>query len=160
MSVNALGLAVLRAAVLFALWLLLVDAVDTPNLVTGGVCAVLAAALGTRVQSLRTVSAKPRLGMLRFIYRPLLLLVSDSARVTWALVAHGLLGRPATGRFRAARYAAVREDSEDVAKRILTEWGASVGSNRYVIGIDSDQRLVLVHELVRSSGPIDPLELG
>lgn len=160
MSKSTLGPAVLRAAAFFAVWLLLVDAVDAPNLVAGGVCAIIAAALATRVHSLRSLSARPRLRMLRFCYRPLLLLVTDTIRILWALFARLALRQPISGHLRAARYEAVTDEPEDVARRILTEWGASTGANRYAIGIDPDRRLLLIHELVRSSGPLDPLELG
>jgi hypothetical protein len=78
----------------------------------------------------------------------------------WALFARLALRQPVSGHFRAARYNAVSDDPEKVARRILTEWSASAGANRYAIGIDPDQRLLLIHELVRSSGPLDPLELG
>ena len=149
-----------RTIVLFALWLLLVDSVDEPNLITGAVCAVLAAALAARVHALRAVHARPRIRMLRFAHRPAQLLVADSARVTWALFTHVVLRRTSGGHFRAARYRAVGEDPEDVARRILTEWGASLGPNRYVIGIDTSRRLLLIHELVRAPEPLDPLELG
>ncbi len=149
-----------RTIVLFALWLLLVDRVDEPNLITGAVCALLAAALAGRVHALRAVHARVRIGMLRFAYRPLGLLVADSARVTWALFAHVVLRRRSEGHFRAARYRAVGDDPEDVARRILTEWGASLAPNRYVIGIDTSRRLLLIHELVRTPSQLDPLELG
>ena len=145
---------------LFALWLLLVDSVDGPNMITGAVCALVAAALAARVKSLRRVHARPRIGMLRFVYRPFTLLVTDSVRVTWALVARVVLRRQSAGHFRAVRYRAVTDDPEDVARRILTEWGASAGPNRYVIGIDGRRRVLLIHELVPSSRPMDPLELG
>lgn len=149
-----------RTIALFALWMLLVDSADEPNMITGAVSSVLAAALATRVWSMRRVHARPRIWMLRFAYRPLAALVSDSARVTWALFKHAVLRRPSGGRFRAVRYRAVSDASEDVARRILTEWAASVGPNRYVIGIDTGRRLLLIHELARTPAPLDPLELG
>ena len=155
-----LGLAATRAVAFFAFWLLLVDEVDEPNLLTGAACALLAAGLATLVQSLRSVHAAPLPSMFRYAYRPLKLLVTDTALVSWALVARILLRRPVTGRWRAARYRATGEGSDDVARRILTEWGASAGPNRYVVGVDPDAGLVLVHELVRTKGPLDPLELG
>jgi hypothetical protein len=149
-----------RVLALFGLWMLLVDSADEPNMITGAVCVVVFAGLATAVNSLRTEHARPRIEMLRFVYRPLTLLVTDTARVTCALVAHCSLRRPYGGHLRAARYNAVSDDPEDVARRVLTEWGASLGPNRYVIGVDTDRRLLLIHELVRSSAPLDPLELG
>jgi multisubunit Na+/H+ antiporter MnhE subunit len=154
------GLAVLRATAFFLLWLLLVDSVGEQQLVAGGICAVIAAALATGIHSRGSVGARLRPSMLRFVYRPLTLLVSDSARVTWALFARVVLRRTVSGRIRAVRYDAVADDPEDVTRRILTEWGASAAPNRYAIGIDPDRRVLVVHELVRSSGPLDPLELG
>ena len=155
-----LGLAAARAVAFFAFWLLLVDETDEPNLITGAVCALLAAGLSTLVQSLRSVHAKPRPAMLRYAYRPLMLLVTDSARVAWALVARSVLRRPVTGRWRAVRYSATGEASDQVARRVLTEWGASAGPNRYSVGIDPERGVLLVHELVPAKGPLDPMELG
>jgi multisubunit Na+/H+ antiporter MnhE subunit len=149
-----------RAVAFFALWLLLVDEADEPNLITGAVCAVLAAALATGVHSLRSVHAAPRPNMFRYAYRPLRLLVSDCARVAWALAARALLRRPVTGRWRAVRYRATSDAPEDVARRIVTEWGASAAPNRYAVGIDAEGGLLLVHELVAGGGPLDPMELG
>lgn len=155
-----LGLAAVRAVAFFALWLLLVDELDEPNLITGAVCALLAAALSTLVQSLRSVHAKPRAAMLRYAYRPLILLVTDTARVAWALIARGVLRRPVAGRWRAVRYATTGDAPDQVARRILTEWGASAGPNRYSVGIDPERGVLLVHELVPAKGPLDPMELG
>lgn len=109
---------------------------------------------------MRVVRVAPRPAMLRHLYRPIKLLVTDSVRVTWVLLAHCLLRRPSSGHFRVARYRAVADESGDVARRILSEWSASLGANRYVIGIDAEHGVLLVHELVWSSGPLDPLELG
>ena len=157
---TTLGLVGFRLVAFFVLWLLLVDATDEPNLLTGTACAVLATVVTTLVQSLRTVHAEPRPWMLRRAYRPLLLLVADSARVAWALVSCLILRRAVRGRWRAVRYCATSDAGEDVARRILTEWAASIGPNRYVIGIDSDDGVLLVHELVPAHGALDPLELG
>jgi|SRR5579884_1146604 len=157
---TAVVLVALRLVASFALWLLLVDDTSEPNMLAGAVCAVLATGLATRVQSLRTVHAAPRPAMLRHAYRPLALLVVDSGRVARALIARGILRRPVHGRWRAVRYRSTGEEAADVARRVLTEWGASLGPNRYVIGIDAEDDVLLVHELVPASGPIDPLELG
>jgi hypothetical protein len=89
----------------------------------------------------------------------MLLLGTDTARVTWALAGQ-LVGRRAHGRLRAVRYAATARTPEDSARRILTEWSTSLAANRYAIGIDLERGYLLVHELVPSDGPLDPLELG
>ena len=152
--------ALTRAAAFFGLWLLLVDGTDEPNLLAGGVSALVAALLVTALQSHRTVHARLRPGMLRRVYRPLLLLVPDTGRVTAALFARLVLRRDVRGNFRAVRYRATGDDPNDTARRLLSEWGASVAPNRYAIGVDPDQDALIVHELVRATGPLDPLELG
>lgn len=153
-----LGLA--RAGILFAVWLLLVDSTDEQNSLVGAAVALLGALLTGLLQSLRPVRLRPRPVMFRFIHRPLTLLFTDTFRVARALLSSLPYRSNEYGRLRAVRYRACDDDPEQAARRILTEWGASLGSNRYVIGIDSDSGVLLVHELQPSSGPLDPLELG
>ncbi len=154
-----LGL-VLRSLVFFAFWFLLVDDPDQPDLLTGIATAVGAALFAELVTAARGTSLRITPGMLRRGYRPFLLLVTDTSRLTVALV-RALLGRPPQGRVRVAPYAAVSlEDPEAFARRLLTQWGASLGANRYVLGIDNERAQLIVHELVPSDGPLDPMELG
>lgn len=153
-------LAAARAGLLLALWLLLVDSVDQQNLFTGIGVALLGALLTGLLQYLRPVRLRPRASMLRFLYRPLVLLFTDTLRVARVMVVSLPARSSQHGRLRAARYSACADDPEQAARRVLTEWGGSLGSNRYVIGIDSETRTLLVHELHPSSGPLDPLELG
>ena len=149
-----------RAAALFGLWLWLVDNAQQAELIAGGVVAVLGAAAAGCTDRVRAVHPRLRVWMLRRIYRPLLLLVTDSVRVSWALV-RMLAGRRAElGRWRAVRYRVTGDGAEDVACRALTEWGASLGANRYAIGCDQETGVLLVHELVEAGGPLDPLGLG
>jgi multisubunit Na+/H+ antiporter MnhE subunit len=150
---------VARGAVLFGLWNLLVDNTEWPELVVGGVCAVLAAAFGALVVAHRQDHPRPTAAMFRLIHRPLMLLVTDSMRVTFALFAH-LLGRHASGRLRAVRYRATAKTPDASARRVLTEWSASLAANRYAVGIDLDEQYLLVHELTPARGPLDPLDLG
>jgi multisubunit Na+/H+ antiporter MnhE subunit len=149
-----------RTALLFAFWLLLVDATDEANMLAGAVCAALGSLLASAVRTHRSVRARLEVGMLRYAYRPLLLLLVDTVRVARALLIRALRRTEAGGHLRAVRYDAVSEEPSDVARRILTEWGASLGPNRYVIGVDTERRLLLIHELVPCSGPLDPMELG
>lgn len=151
---------VARAAVLFLLWLLLVDSVHEPELITGGVVAVLAAGISEGMRPLASAPIRIRPSMLRYGYRPIVLLLTDTVRVVSALLGALATGRRPSGRFRAVRFRAGSEGSTDRARRVLTEWAASVGPNRYAIGVDCEAKVLLVHELVKASGPLDPLELG
>jgi multisubunit Na+/H+ antiporter MnhE subunit len=148
-----------RAAILFGFWNLLVDNTEWPELVTGAVCALLAAAFGAVVVAHRRDHPRPTAAMFRAIHRPFLLLFTDSIRVTFVLFAR-LLGRPGRGRLRAVRYRATDDTPEASARRVLTEWSASLAANRYAVGIDLDEQYLLIHELTPSRGPADPLQLG
>lgn len=156
----------LRGATLFALWLLLVDATDLPDLLTGGVVALLGMAIGAALNGLRPVRLFVRPAMLRHLHRPFVSLITDTVRVsvvlartlrqgTWRRGGHAEIGR-----IRAVRYRACSDSPEDVARRVLTEWGASLGANRYVVGVDAARQLLIVHELAPSESPLDPMELG
>lgn len=148
-----------RALVLFALWLWLDDTVVEPELITGAVVALGAAAIATMLAP-RPPRQRFRLAMLRHAWRPPLLLVTDTVRVTRALLTALAGGRAPHGRLRAVGYRATGDSPEELTRRILTEWGASLAPDRYVIGIDREAGLLLVHELVPAAGPLDPLELG
>lgn len=149
-----------RAVVLFGLWLVLVDNVQQAEVIAGAAVAVLGAAAAASTDRVRGVHPRLRFWMLRRIHRPLMLLVTDTVRVTWALARMLAAGRPELGRWRAVRYRAAGDGAEDAARRALTEWGASLGANRYAIGCDGETGVLLVHELVESGGSLDPLGLG
>jgi multisubunit Na+/H+ antiporter MnhE subunit len=151
---------VARAAALFVVWLVIDDNVSEPELLTGVGVALLATVIVTIVGRVRTGHARMPLSMLRYAYRPLVLLVADTVRVSWVLTKSVVLRRPVNSRFRAVRYRATSNSDDDVGRRVLTAWGASLAPNRYVIGVDTDAELLLVHQLGESGSPLDPLELG
>ena len=85
--------------------------------------------------------------MLRRAWRLPLLLIADTVRVECDVL-RSLTGRRGPrGRFRAVRYRATSDSPPDVGRRVLTEWGASIAPNRYVIGVDPEADVLLVHEL-------------
>ena len=68
-----------------------------------------------------------------------------------------------SGSFRAIPFRAVGENPEDNARRAMAMTVGSIAPNTYVIDIDQDYQLILVHQLVPKPGDsksIDPLELG
>ena len=159
-QVSVAARTVVQGVALFGLWLVLVDTVEWPELVVGGSAAAITAVFATLVYARRSEHLRLTPGMLRFAYRPLVLLVADTVRVTGALVSELVHRQPVEGRLRAVRYRATGDSSDDVGRRILTEWGSSVAANRYAVGIDVEHDYLLVHQLVEASGPLDPLELG
>jgi len=141
-------------AALYGLWLLLVFKLDLAELITGAACSLIAAA---------AVAAVEREGHIHFRIRPSWLLpllklpwrsLADSAIVFTAL-ARGLTGgRMPYGSVRAVRFDAGGErDPRDSSRRALAGWIGSFTPNGFVIGIDLDEDVMLVHELVRSGSP-------
>src|SRR5437763_1402313 len=106
----------LRLVVCFGLWMLLIDNVAQPEVVTGIVCAVLAATLATVAIGTRHVGFRLRPGLLRHAWRPLLELFSDSGKLTVALARQLVLRRRVRGRFRAARHRATAGTPEAAAR--------------------------------------------
>jgi hypothetical protein len=150
-----------RWSLLMAMWLALTDTRVVPELVAGAV----AAAIGATVSGLVTRPGEPRtaarsLALLRLgprrLARPLVRLVADTALLAIALWRRVALRQPVRGSFRAARLVAERE-RRGPAGRALTEIWGSVTPNRYVIGTDEKDGIVVVHELVRTREPLDPL---
>ena len=151
----------LRWALFAALWLALTDTRVLPELITGAV----AAAIGATVSSLLTRVGRPHtvrnslamvgLGPRRLAF-PLLRLVLDTGLVTAALWRRLARRERVRGSFRVA--AAPRQEPLRTAagRAVLEVWG-SLPPNRYVVGIDDERGMVLVHELVRSDQPIEPL---
>ena len=149
-----------RWCLLMVLWLAVTDTKNTQDVVAGLVAATIGAsiaALVTRPGSPGTVTksiAVLRIGPRRLL-RPLARLVVDSAILTVAL-ARRLAGRDVRGSFRAVRYS---PDSprRSAAGRAATEIWGSLTPNRYVVGSDDREGILLIHELVRTDEPLDPL---
>lgn len=145
-----------RFGVLYALWLALIDNVHRADLLTGVACAALAAALATATRGRAAGGIRPPAPALARVPRTLVSLVTETVRVTLALL-RTLAGRPVAGRFRAVRHGATGDDPAAAGRRALTEAAGSLGPNRYVLGIDPERGALIVHELVPSRAPLDPL---
>lgn len=148
-----------RSALLYALWLALVDNVHISELAAGGGAALLAGALATATHRLRLDPVRARPGMLARAPRVLLALIVDTGRLAGALVTLAG-GAKCSGRFRAERFGATEDNPEHAARRALVETAGSLAPNRYVVGIDVERGVLLVHELCPGAGPLDPLGLG
>jgi hypothetical protein len=143
-----------------ALWLALTDTHKEPELLAGAAAAVAGATIAGLVlrpgqpKSVRNSLALLRVGPRRLLL-PVVRLIADTGRLTAAL-AQSLAGRRPAGSFRAVRYVP-DAPRRTAAGRALTEIWGSLTPNRYVIGIDDEEGILLIHELVRTDQPIDPL---
>jgi len=160
---GAIGSWLLRWALFAGLWLALTDTHALPELVAGAVAAAIGATLAgliTRLGPPKTVAKSASVATMGTrLLRPLWRLVADSWLLTTELGRSALRRRAPTGSFLAFAYHAdaVRRSA---AGRAVTETWGSLAANRYVVGIDEERGVILVHELVRSDQPGDPLPPG
>jgi len=148
---------------LAALWLALDDTVAFPELMTGAAAALIGAVAAEVVHGQNLVRVHVELRWLRYLWRPLLRLLPDTARVLGVLLRQLALRQTPRGEFRAVRFRAGRpDDDHDTARRALAKAFGSFAPNSYVIGVDTERDIMLVHQLEPRGGAeeLDPLELG
>src|SRR2546423_6002348 len=125
------------------LWLVLVDRIELDELVAGAVIAAGAATAAVLVRSQRQVLLQPRARWLVGAWRPLVGMVGDLAPLIRALWRRGDRSELAE-----LPFAAVGDDGEQTAYRVLTEALGSLAPNTIVVDADADRRVLVVHQLV------------
>lgn len=134
--------------VLYLFWLLLVDVLAPPEVVVGLGAAALAVlpAAGIRVHGGRRFRARWRwLALLRAVPWSV---ARDSAVVLAVLWRRLVRRERVRGRFRIVRFPAGDDDQEAATWRAFAIAATSVAPNTYVVGIDSENKTALVHQLV------------
>lgn len=149
--------------------MLLVDTREAPQVYAGLVVAAIGATGSELVRRQRVARVRLRLRWLARAYRPLLSVPRDLVRLGSAVAVafpnlwFGKAPRPAAGRFRTIAFAS-GEGPEDRGREALAEIAGSFSPNTFVVGLDRERGLLLVHQLVpeedRPQESIDPLELG
>jgi hypothetical protein len=145
-----------------ALYLLLIDITDLPELIVGIGAAALAAT-GLELAREQQIVAENLLGRwFRHVYRPLVKVPSDIWRVSLAAVRQLVRRDAACGEFRAAPFRAGEEERLDAGRAALAQSFGSFAPNTIVVGVDRERELVLGHQLRRTGGDesIDLLGLG
>ena len=142
--------------------LLVVDSIDMAELVTGAVAAAVGATAATIVRSQRLVSFRPRLRWALGLWRLPLQAVLDTGLLVAVLWRRLVLRRPVSGSFYAVPLRAGGGDSEAAARRAVAKSVGSFAPNTYVLDVDRERELILVHQLVPKPDRknIDPLGLG
>jgi multisubunit Na+/H+ antiporter MnhE subunit len=149
--------------ILTGLWIPLAFDVMVPELVAGMVAAAAGATLATAVRAQRLISFRPRLRWALRLWRLPSQVVLDTGILIAVLWRRLVMRQPVSGSFRAIPFRAVAENPEADARRALAATIGSIAPNTYVVDIDEDSELILVHQLVSKPGDsksIDPLELG
>lgn len=144
-----------------ALYLLLIDTTDTPELIVGAVAAAIAATGLELAREQRLVDETVRLRWLARLYRPFLRAPGDIWRVSVAALSQLAGPRPVHGEFRTLRFPNRPDEQREEGRRALAQSFGSFAPNTIIIGVDPERELILAHQLTRTedAGAIDPLEL-
>ncbi|HKN94900.1 MAG TPA: Na+/H+ antiporter subunit E [Thermoleophilaceae bacterium] len=148
---------------LAALWLLLVDNVKFPELMTGAAAALIGSVAAEVVHSQSLVRLRVKPSWARYAWRPLVRVFPETGRVLLVLLRQLVLRRPAHGEFRVVPFRPGRPDGgHDMTRRALAKAAGSFAPNTYVVGVDDEREVMLVHQLEPSddASELDPLELG
>jgi multisubunit Na+/H+ antiporter MnhE subunit len=140
-----------------AAWLLLTTTINPLEMAAGAVAAAIAATVAelVRIQDLQAIRVRPR-WLLRAGVLPRLVL-ADTWILFRALWRHLLFRRPVKGASLALPFDPGDEDDPYAAgRRALITAAITVTPNTYVVGIDPDRNLILVHQLV----PAPPSRAG
>jgi len=145
-----------------ALYLLLIDITDLPELLVGAGAAVLAATGTELAREQGVVGERIRVRWLARLHRPLVKVPRDVTLVVLAAL-RGLVRRePRVGCFRAVRFRGELDERHETGRRALAESFGSFAPNTIIVGVDSERGMILAHQLHRTGGreAIDVLELS
>lgn len=137
---------------LMSFWIILDDSIELDELLAGAG----AAALGALLAEFASYQAASRFRMRIEWLVPALSLPGQLARdtvlvfaVLWRRLAHG--EEPRSG-FREERVRFGANTAEGKTRRALLVGGRSVAPNTFVLGIDSERDVMVIHQLVVSEG--------
>lgn len=148
---------------LMILWFLLVEKLKVSELIAGALAAAVGTMFSSLVRSRSPYSFRPRARWLLGLWRLPLRAALDVGVLAAALWRRLVLRRPVGSAFRAVPFRATGESAEEAAGRAITVGAASFAPNTYVLGVDRERGVILVHQLVPEPGDrksADPLELG
>jgi multisubunit Na+/H+ antiporter MnhE subunit len=134
-------------AVFFALWLLLVT-ISWQEVAAGAVAAAIAATGAETVRANDRLRFRPQA---RWLAKAIVLpprIMRDTWLLVRVLVRRIVTREPPDSAFRKVPFEAGGDDARSSARRALVKAGWSAAPNTVVIGVDREENLVLVHQLV------------
>lgn len=133
----------------FWLWSLHVGEWDRIDAVAGAAVAVVAATLAERARRAAHIHPRVSVGVFRKSAMVPVTVLADFAIVTYALAISLARRRVVRGRYLARDFAAgPKTTPEGAALRAWTVLLAGYSANAYVVDIDPEENVVLVHDLV------------
>jgi len=138
-------------AALVLLWQLFVNTFATPEVLVGLVAAAIAATAAEIVRGQGLVHFRPRARWLLRARKLPLAVIIDCRVVMGALWRRLARLEPVTGAFTAVPFSSGGDDAEAAARRALYVMAISLTPNTFVIGIDRENDVMLVHQLVSTT---------
>ena len=148
-------------AVSYAFWLLAVFKTEPAELVAGAIAAAFAATGAELVRSRGYAPFAPELAWSRGLLRIPREVVMDTWHMARLLVRHFVKGEPIEGTLRIVQFdPGPPDDPRAAAMRTVVGWLGCISPNTYVIGIDEDHSVAVLHQLIRAELPpeLDPFE--
>lgn len=145
-----------------ALYLLLIDTTDLPELIVGAGAAAIAATGFELAREQRVAGGMSgRLRWLGRLYRPLINVPSDVVALSWLAVRQLVRPKQVNGEFRVAPFQ-THAQKHETGRRAMAESFGSFAPNTIIIGVDAERELLLGHQLRHRGGDetIDVLRLG
>jgi hypothetical protein len=145
-----------------ALYLLLIDITDLPELIVGAGAAVIAATGLELAREQGILGESIRWRWLLRLYRPLLRVPGDIVVVCATALLALVRRTPAVGAFRVVPFEGAQGEATEAGRHALAEAAGSLAPNTFVVGVDGERGMILAHQLRPTGGreTIDPLELG
>jgi multisubunit Na+/H+ antiporter MnhE subunit len=133
---------------LFVVWLLLVDSLARPEVAAGPAAALLAAVAALAVRAQTGVRFRLRRGWFRQLGGVPWSVLRDSGILAVALWRRLVRGEHPRSLLRLVPIQAAGDEPEAAAWRAFATIVTSIAPNTYVIGIDRERGVALVHQLV------------
>jgi multisubunit Na+/H+ antiporter MnhE subunit len=134
--------------VFFVAYMLLVGVLVAAELILGAAAAALAASVAELVRVQDARQFRPRLRWLLRARRLPPAILADCGVLARALWRHVVKKEEVRGAFRAFRYPVAGGGGRAAGRRALLNAAISITPNTYVVGIDEDKEIILVHQLV------------
>jgi multisubunit Na+/H+ antiporter MnhE subunit len=145
---------------LAALWLVLIDNGNRADLAAGVAAAAVAATATVLVRAQRRIVLRFRARWLRALPGALRSMAADLPAVAGVVWTRGVLRRREHGRLVEVPFAAVGDEPEAAARRVLALTLGSLAPATVAIDVDIERRVLLAHRL-RGGGDVrravDPL---
>jgi multisubunit Na+/H+ antiporter MnhE subunit len=134
------------------LWLLFVYQISRSELLAGSIGAALTVVAGQVSLQFEPLRFQPRLTWLAQVWR-LPSMILEDFRILFRVLARRLGSKPVPGVFQLARFHSSRPDPREGARCSLAVLFLSLSPNSVVVGIDQDQGILLLHQLLPAPVP-------